>query len=407
MTESMRKELHVGEIYRVEIEKVAHGGHFIARHEGAVIFVRHAIPGEIVEVEITGLEKSLARADVVAVIEAAPSRVISACKYSGKCGGCDFQHIEVAHQRELKSDVISEQFARIAKMEIDIDVEEASSPLHWRTRYAASTSPRGEIGYKGARSNQVITISNCPVLVPEIDFPTLPHEKIGANKRVEVSMGTTGERSISTETQRESRTSQRSQSQLIEGKKELLYDVAGNTYTVSQSSFWQSNINAPEVLVDAVLEYAQLQEGDHLLDLYGGVGLFALAAIDSVGAAGRIDIVEGSASATSDARRNCQGHKNIFIHTGDVAREMDKFSSADVVVLDPPRTGAGKDVVASLAGLEPRRIVYVACDPAALARDTSYLRDGGYHLEDIRAFDLFPMTHHIECIAVFTLSKVS
>ena len=407
MTESTRKELHVGEICRVEIEKVAHGGHFIARYEGAVIFVRHAIPGEIVEVVITGIEKSFARADVVAVIEASPSRITPACKFSGTCGGCDFQHIEVSRQRQLKADVIAEQFARIAKMEINIDVEVVSSPLHWRTRYAASTSQRGEIGYKGARSNQVIPISTCPVLIPEIDFPTLPHEKIGSNKRVEVSMGTTGERSISIEAQRDSRTSARSQSQLLEGAKELVYEVAGNTYSVSQSSFWQSNINAPEVLVDAVLDYAELQEGDHLLDLYGGVGLFALAAIDSVGATGRIDIVEGSSSATSDARRNCQSHKNIFVHTGDVAREMDKFSTADVVILDPPRTGAGKDVVASLAELAPRRIVYVACDPAALARDTSYLREVGYHLEAMRAFDLFPMTHHIECIAIFTLSKVS
>ena len=129
MTESKRKTLHIGEIIRVEIEKVAHGGHFIARHEGAVIFVRHAIPGEVVEIEITGLDKSFARADVVAVIEPAAARQQPPCHLAGRCGGCDFQHIDPKRQRELKSDVIAEQFARIAKMEVEVEVEEVSSPL--------------------------------------------------------------------------------------------------------------------------------------------------------------------------------------------------------------------------------------------------------------------------------------
>jgi tRNA/tmRNA/rRNA uracil-C5-methylase (TrmA/RlmC/RlmD family) len=143
MTESKRKALQIGEILRVEIEKVAHGGHFIARHEGAVIFVRHGIPGEIVEVRITGLDKSFARGDVIAVIEASPSRVQAPCSYAGVCGGCDFQHIEISRQRSLKSEVIAEQFARISKIEVDVVVEEVSTPLHWRTRYAASSNSEG------------------------------------------------------------------------------------------------------------------------------------------------------------------------------------------------------------------------------------------------------------------------
>ena len=407
MTESMRKALHIGEIYRVEIEKVAHGGHFIARHEGAVIFVRHGIPGEIVEVEITGVEKSFARADVVAVIEPSSSRITPACQYSGICGGCDFQHIDPVRQRSLKSEVISEQFARIAKMEVDIEVEEVSSPLHWRTRFAASTNGRGEAGFKGSRSNQVIPISSCPILIPEIDFPTLPFEQISAHQRIEVSLGTNGDRTVSVMEQRESRTAQRAKPKIVEGKDHLQYQVGDFNYRVSQSSFWQSNINAPEELISAVMEFADLQDGDHLLDLYGGVGLFAGAALPLVGAQGRIDIVEAGRSATDDARHNFQGYSNIFIHTGDVEREIRKFSHADVIILDPPRTGAGKSVIDSMAEIKARAIVYVACDPAALARDTTYLNESGYHLDDIRALDLFPMTHHIESIALFTLSKVS
>ncbi|CAN2207269.1 AdoMet_MTases domain containing protein [Candidatus Nanopelagicaceae bacterium] len=407
MTESTRKTLHIGEIYRVEIEKVAHGGHFIARHEGAVIFLRHGIPGEIVEVEITGVEKSFVRADVVAVIESSPSRVAPACQYAGSCGGCDFQHVSIERQRELKSEVIAEQFARIAKMEVDVEVEEVSSPHHWRTRYAASTDSNGAIGFKGSRSNAVIPISSCPVLIPEIDLSTLPRDHISARQRVEVSLATNGERTISIMDQRESRTAQRAVPTIIEGSQVLNYRVNERDYEVSQSSFWQSNINAPEKLVEVVLSFADLRTGDHLLDLYGGVGLFAGAALPIVGPGGRIDIVEGSATATDDARRNFAADENVHVHTGDVAREIRKFNRADVVVLDPPRTGAGKPVIESLGKLGARSIVYVACDPAALARDTTYLNEIGYHLDDIRALDLFPMTHHIESIALFTLSKVS
>ena len=407
MTETTRKALHIGEILRVEIEKVAHGGHFIARHEGAVIFVRHAIPGEVVEVEITGIEKSFARADVVAVIEPSSHRRSAPCQYAGSCGGCDFQHIEVAHQRELKSDVIAEQFARIAKMEINIEVEEVSTPLHWRTRYAASTDNNGVAGFKGSRSKAVISISSCPVLIPEIDFPTLALEDISADQRIEVALDSDGERNIATLNQRAGRTSERATPTIVEGKNLLHYTVREFNYQVSQSSFWQSNISAPEALVGAVLDFAAFKAGDHLLDLYGGVGLFAGAALPILGAGGRVDIVEGSTSATSDARANFNGASNVHIHTGDVAKEIRKFKRADVIVLDPPRTGAGKPVIEKAVLLKARAIIYVACDPAALARDTTYLNDGGYHLEDIRAFDLFPMTHHIESIALYTPREVS
>jgi tRNA/tmRNA/rRNA uracil-C5-methylase (TrmA/RlmC/RlmD family) len=161
------------------------------------------------------------------------------------------------------------------------------------------------------------------------------------------------------------------------------------------------------VLTEAVLQYAQLREGDHVLDLYGGVGLFAASFLTHIGESGSVDIVEGSKSATADASRNFAGKSNVHIYTGDVANLITRFSSADVIVLDPPREGAGKDVIAHCAQLKPRAIVYVACDPAALARDTGYLRDAGYQLESMRAFDLFPMTHHIESVAKFVPSKVS
>jgi tRNA/tmRNA/rRNA uracil-C5-methylase (TrmA/RlmC/RlmD family) len=413
MTDSSRKSLRIGEIYTVEIEKAAHGGHFIARHEGAVIFIRHAIPGEIVEVEITEIEKSFFRAEVRAVIEASPHRVQAPCRYAhpGGCGGCDFQHIDYAHQREIKSAVIAEQFARIAKMEIDIEVEEVSASLHWRSRFAATTNAQGELGFKETRSNSVIPIAECPVLISEIDFDTIARESISPNSRVEVALSTQGERTISVAPNRNNRLEKNPPAQIIEGKSALHYEVRTSSQTlkfqVSQGSFWQSNISAPATLVSAVKEFAQVREGDHIIDLYGGVGLFAKALIKDIGATGQIDLVEASSTATRDAQQNFRDHRNVNVHRGDVARVISQFESADVVLLDPPRTGAGQAVLTAIADMAPRSIIYIACDPAALARDTGYLRESGYHLQSIRAFDLFPMTHHIESIALYTADKVS
>jgi tRNA/tmRNA/rRNA uracil-C5-methylase (TrmA/RlmC/RlmD family) len=413
MTDSQRKTFEIGQILRVEIEKIAHGGHFIARYEGAVLFVRHAIPGELVEVKITGIEKSLMRADVVAVIEASPSRVVPACKFAhaGGCGGCDFQHIQIQRQRELKSEVIAEQFARIAKMEIDVEVEEVSTPLHWRTRYAATTSTTGELGFKAAASTKVIAIDSCPVLLPEIDLPTLPRADIAASSRVDVALSSRGERMVGVSKLRNSRTEQNNPVAIIEGKKSMFFDVATSfgesSYQVSQGSFWQGNINAPARLVEAVLDYAELREGDHVMDLYGGVGLFAAAALPFIGASGKVDLLEASSSATRDAAQNFRSTKNVAIHTVDVAKALRNFESADVVLLDPPRTGAGSNVIEAIVALAPRSIIYIACDPAALARDTGYLNTQGFHLRAIRAFDLFPMTHHVESVALFTADEVS
>lgn len=413
MTDSRRKSLRIGEIFTVEIEKVAHGGHFIARHEGVVIFVRHAIPGEIVEVEITALEKSFVRAEIKAIIEPSGHRVLAPCQFAhpGGCGGCDFQHIEPGHQRQLKSEVIAEQFARIAKMEIDVEVEEVSSSLHWRTRYAATTNNQSELGFKGTRSHEVIPISHCPVLIPEIDFETISRDVFKPSSRIEVALSSRGERTISLSPIRSNRLEKNPPVEIVEGHSALHYEVQTSSgplkFQVSQGSFWQSNVNAPATLVEAVRGFAQTREGDHIIDLYGGVGLFAKALIAGIGESGRIDLVEANASATRDAQQNFRDYRNVTVHRGDVAQLISHFESADIVLLDPPRTGAGADVLSAIAEMAPRSIIYIACDPAALARDTGYLRDSGYQLHSIRAFDLFPMTHHIESVALYTEVKVS
>ena len=396
MTSSPRAVLSVGQIIRVTIEKVAHGGHFIARYEGAVIFVRHGLPGEVVDVAITSIGSSFNRGDVVAVITASPDRVEAPCRYANRngCGGCDFQHVEVAAQRRLKSDVIAEQFARIAKMGIRVEVEEVSPALGWRTQTTIGSDKKGHAGFYASRTNTIMAIDDCLVLDPAIGYKEIAARTWEPGERISVSAATDGSARLVS-------------SAGIEGEKVQRFLVKGKSYQVSPDSFWQSNINAPQVLVDCVTDFAEVKSGEHVLDLYGGVGLFALQILDVVGPGGRIDLVEGSKSATADAEVNFGSAANVKIYTGDVEKILPRFAHADVVILDPPRDGAKKNVIESLVACNPRAIVYVACDPAALARDSALLRDANYTLEKLRAFDLFPMTHHIECVALFTPAAVS
>ncbi len=404
MSPHSRKALSVGDRISVTIEKIAHGGHFIARHEGAVIFVRHAIPDEVCTIEITSVGTSFNRADVISVESTSSDRVSAPCRYAHRqgCGGCDFQHIRPARQRELKSDVITEQFARIAKMEISVEVEEVSAPLGWRTRCAAVTTKAGALGFYQSRSHSIVPVDDCRILVPEMKFAELSARGAKADQRIEISLSNTGERTIASANTREETPVRTS-----DGPDVAHYEIAGRVLEVSQKSFWQSHKDAPRVLTEVVKKFAQVLPGDHVLDLYGGVGLFTAALLTDVGSEGSINLVEGSKSATADARRNFAQDPNVSVHTGDVAKILPRFSQANVVVLDPPREGAGKEVIAECARLLPRTIVYVACDPAALARDVSYLREYGYALQQLRSFDLFPMTHHIECVALLTLDKVS
>jgi tRNA/tmRNA/rRNA uracil-C5-methylase (TrmA/RlmC/RlmD family) len=401
--------LQVGQRLTVDIEKIAHGGHFIARHESengkkAVIFVRHAIPGEKAEIEITSTSSNLIRADVVEVISPSPDRVQAPCEYSHRdgCGGCDFQHISIARQRMLKSEVIKEQFERIAKMDISVEVEEVGEPLHWRTRVTATTDNNGALGFYSSRSHRVIPVQECLITVPEIGIAAMSAQKLSPDVRIEIAYSSEGERMVA-----EAPKSGDGRFRQNTGPALLHERVGDELLQVSQRSFWQGHKGAPQVLTEVVRDFAQIQEGEAVLDLYGGVGLFTSACLKDVGTTGSIHLVEGSKDATADAKNNFASHSSVEISTGDVAKIITRINRADVVILDPPREGAGKDVVQEIARISPRSIVYVACDPAALARDTAYLHEKGFQLEKIRAFDLFPMTHHIESIALFAPYKVS
>jgi tRNA/tmRNA/rRNA uracil-C5-methylase (TrmA/RlmC/RlmD family) len=248
----------------------------------------------------------------------------------------------------------------------------------------------------------VIAVDECLIAVPEIGFKEMSKQKLSPDVRIEIACSSEGERMVA-----EAPKSGDGKFRQNSGPAVLHEKIGDRLLQVSQRSFWQGHKRAPEILAEVVSEFAEIKNGEHVLDLYGGVGLFTASSIDAVGNEGSIHLVEGSKDATSDAKNNFAGQTNVQITTGDVAKIITRIQSADVVILDPPREGAGKDVVQQLARIGARVIIYVACDPAALARDTVYLAESGYVMKKIRAFDLFPMTHHIESVALFTPNKVS
>ena len=392
--------LKVGQIIEVEIGAIAHGGHFVARFNGQVIFVRHAITGEKCKIKITAVNSKIAQADVIEVLTTSADRVTPPCKYAGSCGGCDFQHISIAAQIKFKREIILEQFLRIGKIDLlakgfDLQIKQLAPEdgLHWRTRMNFAVSPNGKIGFFGARSNQVVEIDQCVIADERMKVTELVQRTWKSDARVEVAVSSTSEISV----MRSGRS--------ISGPTQLTEQVGGNTFRISPVAFWQSHRNAPITLVKAAMALLDAKSGDWVCDLYSGVGLFAAEILQQVGNQGVVNLIENDKSAVTDARKIFVKHENVKIYAGLVDQQLSQIKRADLILLDPPRTGAGESVIKQMIKLRPRKIVYVACDPAALARDAKYLQESGYKLDHIEAFDLFPMTQHMECVAGFSPAK--
>lgn len=393
--QNAESSLKVGDRITVEIGPVAHGGHFIARHKGQVVFVRYGITGEEAIVEITSVSSKLARGDAIEIIKPSKDRVVPPCKYAvpGGCGGCDFQHIEISAQLEFKRSVIREQFSRLGRIEIDLDVVavEPKNGLNWRTRMDFAISKNGKPGLYSARSKEVTEIDKCLIAVEAINDDVMFSRNWKGDDRLEVAVSSSGEKNVS----RGGRS--------ISGPTQLHEVVGEHTYEISPTSFWQSHSAAPKVLTKLVMDLLALRPGDQVCDLYGGVGLFTAPMAEDVGDIGKVHLIESSHRATQDALKIFDKQKNVQVHSGRVEQKLPLINRVDVILLDPPRTGAGEMVVKQMMAKKPRTIVYVSCDPASLARDAKQLEEGGYHLNHMVGFDLFPMTHHVECVARFSL----
>lgn len=394
MTEARPDDL-VGAVLDLDVEAVAHGGHCVARHLGRVVFVRHAIPGESVRAVVTegGSGSRFLRADVVEVVTPSADRVAPRCAVSGAggCGGCDFQHVSLAAQRRLLGDVVSEQLRRLAGIDREVEVEAVAGDLDglgWRTRVRFARSRDGHAGLRKHRSHEVIRVDQCPIAVP--DLPDVTAALQAGAESAEAVRTSTGDCVVVTQP-RDAPT--------------VTEYANGRSWQVGAGDFWQVHPGAADALVDAVMTGVGARQGDLAWDLYAGVGLFSAALAEAVGPAGKVVSVESHRRASANAKANLADLPQVRCVAAPVERFVRGRSAQgrlDVVVLDPPRTGAGSTVVRAIAAREPRVVCYVACDPAALARDLATFDASGYQLDAIRAFDLFPMTHHVECVAICT-----
>jgi tRNA/tmRNA/rRNA uracil-C5-methylase (TrmA/RlmC/RlmD family) len=437
----MAADALIGTLVDLEVGPVAHGGHCVARLDGRVVFVRHALPGESVRARVTdgGESSRFLRADAVEVLRASPDRVAAPCPASGpgKCGGCDWQHASVAAQRVLKTTVVREQLQRLAGLEggvADVTVEALpgrTDGLGWRTRVQHGVDGQSRLGFRRHRSHDVIAVDACPITHPTTAAAGHLAESWPGSSAVEVASAGEDQRLVVVTPS--ARATRRTKIPTVDASVAVgpaegapdhpagpLTRVRGRTWVretvtvgdwrhefrVTGAGFWQVHPAAAPTLVATVLEQLAPRPGERALDLYCGVGLFAAAIAHRVGPGGAVAAVEGDPRAVADARHNLHELPNVGLHQGTVARllatalEALPSGRADIVVLDPPRVGAGRAVMESLCSARPRAICYVACDPAALARDVQTAGQRGYELTALRAFDAFPMTHHVECVAL-------
>ena len=391
----------VGPAGAVELEltvgPVGHGGFCIARHRGRVVFVRHALPGERVQAVVTeDRGGSYCRADAVAVLEPAPGRVTPPCPAAGPggCGGCDFQHVDPRVQRELKAQVVAEQLHRIAGLDVAVTVQELpGGALGWRTRTRLAVDGTGQPGFRAHRSHTVLPVPACPLAVPgSLDEVFTRRWDPGGELEV-VAQDSSRAQVVQLPAGRPPKQ--------LGGTGRVVRHAAGRRWELSARGFWQVHPAAADALATLVGDWASAPLGGTAWDLYGGVGLFASVLAGQVGPSGTVTVVEASGWAVADGAAALADLVQVrFVH-GRVERALAQLPGPpDVVVLDPPRRGAGRQVAAAIADCGPARVIHLACDPAALARDVAVYLRCGYRLLAVRALDAFPMTHHVECVAV-------
>ena len=430
------EDLVEGDRVELVVGAPAHGGHCVARigdEHGRVVFVRNALPGERVTAEITELHRGYLRAEAVAVHDASPDRVTPPCPYAkpGACGGCDLQHVAPPAQLRWKAAVVRELLTRMGGLseeqieDLGVRVEALpGGPLGWRSRIRYAVDAADRPGLLKHRSHEVVPIDRCRIAHPRLQELDVTARSWPQAAAIEAVASTGGDVSVLARPVRSAGRAElvatRSAGEsapatgdwlldevhggdraLLDGSAEVREVAAGRDWQVPAEGFWQIHPAAADTLVACVLELLRPAPGEISWDLYGGAGLFAAALAGRTGA--RTTVVESSAIGVAAARRNLADLRAVEVVAAkvDVALARRRVAGpVDLVVLDPPRTGAGAKVVRAVAAAGPRAVAYVACDPAALARDVKTFAAEGYRVTALRAYDCFPMTQHVECVAL-------
>ena len=411
-----------GQRYRLTVERPAAGGRMIARHEGSIVFVAGAIPGEVVDAEIEKVQRGTVWAITREVIEASPDRLTGAP--DGACGGSVFAHIEYERQRQLKAAIIEDAFRRIGRITLDAPAEVTASPVDGYRMRARLHVKNGRIGFfrEGTHSlcdagptRQLREDSMAVIAALESSLASSTREAVSGielSENLDASerachlellpnadpSGLTGLTQIAGLTGATCAPVDHPRTMELWGSPFVIDQIAGAHLSRHVRSFFQGNRFLIQPLVEHVMS---LIEAGPTLDLYAGVGLFSVPA--AIAARGSITAVEGDRSSAGDLKRNAAG-KDVLVHEDAVerfvSRSQPKFAS---IVVDPPRTGLSKEAMAGIVKMRAGRVVYVSCDIATLARDARVMLDAGYRIVSMRAFDLFPNTAHVETVIAFAL----
>lgn len=373
---------------------MAYEGHALARYPEGVVFAEYGIPGERATVELYRKHGGVAHGRVVEVHEASPDRVEAPCSYFGVCGGCQWQHITYERQLELKRHVVSEQLRRIGKFAVQpvAEIVGADQPLGYRNHMRFSAGKRGDLGFVRRGSHSLLPIDRCLIAQPAINGTLARYQgKTTGLHQLEVRLGVnTGDILIQPPESGEKRGSYREA-------------LLGRPFEVSSASFFQSNTRQAERLIELVIEKLDPQPDDLLVDAYAGVGTFAALLAPHVK---RVIAIEEAPNAVADAIVNMKDLSNVTCIEGKVEHVLPELDERpDALILDPPRQGCHRAVLDAITTHRPRRLAYVSCDPATLARDLRILVDGGYELLEVTPLDMFPQTFHVECVANLRLAR--
>ncbi|WP_414688950.1 class I SAM-dependent RNA methyltransferase [Mycobacterium sp.] len=380
----------------------ANGGSCVARHDGRVVFVRYALPGERVRVRVTADRGSYWHAETIEVIEPSGDRTASLCPIAGVDGAgcCDLAFVDPVAARALKAAVISNQLARLGNYQWNDAVQPISDagPTGWRTRIRLDVGADGRAGFHRYHSDELVTDLNCGQLpsgmvdgLAGTDWPPGAH--------LHVVLDDDGQRHVA----RTVRQGRRNSTDVVEGGQLSVQRAGRRNWHLPVTAFWQAHRDAARTYSDLVGEWAQLEPGMTAWDLYGGAGVFAAVLGDAVGESGKVVSIDSSRAASRAARASLADLPQLSVISDSVRRALTaQRGGADVAVLDPPRGGAGREVIDLLAAAEVPRIVHIGCEAASFARDVGLYQRHGYAVDKIAAFDSFPLTHHIECVALLT-----
>lgn len=379
-------------VVEAEVTRIIPGGHGLAHVDGRTVFVALAAPGDLVRARVERVRGGAAFASIVEILRPSPDRVEPPCEYFGRCGGCDFQQLNYDAQLRAKVEIVRDCLRRIGRLDPPPPVEIVPSPQPWHYRSRAQwqfDQPRQLFGYYERASHNICDVARCPVLEPPLEARLRSlREQISndelhdATGEVGAAVGDGGAVAASFPD---------------EGEPELIArTVGGEKYLFDASGFFQINHALLETLVaEAIGDRA----GEFALDLYCGVGLFTLPLAKRFG---RVVGVEAHAPAIALARRNAEAARltNVDFAAARVGEWLRGRESAeiDLLLLDPPRAGAGRETIDAINALAPRHVAYVSCEPSTLARDLRLLLDGRYRVESVVALDMFPQTHHVETV---------